>query len=598
MNITGLLRKWAAVLPFFLFIVPFHALAAEPEEVLSINININIDWDYGSGHRTIGTYMVKVTGKVRLTEKEGEWLRYEPVGMRATGKFKQEIIDQNPNSDCFGQVIERIDGFDTVSLTGDNTFLINVNLGHLGKMAAMQYKGNISPGEMFNEKKDSKSDNYSSVLAAGFKITARGGCGNEGYIKEGTIPIALNIFKELTPMGMQGSYTWKSKDDSPWFKIDIGDFHGDRRFNPIKGESTRYRVSWRFGKITPIVQIWYKGKNITEQKSKDVFVGQKVKLEAVVKPQWMSLDKGRWEIEGDIISGWEATEDSAKRIPFEDHEKTEIKFCWIDGNFTGAPMEVKYSGEVDGETVDAKTTINVFKPVATKIEVRPSKNITVGHPVEEADCELFLGKTPATDSPGIKISSELIMPVLPEDNGVERPHLLQYVQRIKEDVLEHHNVAFYHRKNNKWCCDENYPYGGESNRAPHRLMMDDTPGQELGKLTKELHLHNEFDTYLMFIPSANAHDNECSWVPLKVVIWNWAGAVKRIKYQSYDPICDTSTYELLYKERPRPKIQDSSTYPEWSCNIKKNIRKLIGSENYNEEKWKELKDEMEKKKGK
>jgi len=599
MKITGLLRVWSVVLLFFLFIVPFHTFAAEPEEVISINVNINMDWNHrGSGNtRIIGTFMVKVTGKARLTKKKGEFLKYEPVGLRATGKFKQETIQEAEGFDCFGQVIMRTEGSDTVPVTAGK-FLISGNLGHLGKIAAMQYKGNISPEGIINQKKDSKSDNYSSMLATGFKITQRGVCGNEGHIKDGMIPIGLNIFKEFTPMGMNGSYTWKSKDGLPSFMIFIGDFQGDRRFMPNKGQGARYRVSWRFGKVTPIVQIWHKGKNITEQKSKDVFVGQKVKLEAVVKPQWMSLDKGRWEIEGDIISGWEATEDSAQEIPFEDHEKTEIKFCWIEGNYIGAPMEVKYSGKVDGETVDAKTTINVFKPVATKIEVRPSKNITVGHPVEEEDCELFLGKTPATDSPGIKISSELIMPVLPEDNGVERPHLLQYVQRIKEDVLEHHNVAFYHRKNNKWCCDENYPYGGESNRAPHRLMMDDTPGQELGKLTKELHLHDEFDTYLMFIPSANARDKECSWVPLKVVKWSWAGAVKLNKELSYNPPCDTSTYELLYKERPRPKIQESSTYPEWSCNIKKNIRKLIGSENYNEKEWKKLKDEMEKKKGK
>lgn len=599
MNIIGLLREWTVVLLFFLFIVPVHALAAEPEEVISINININMDWNHrgNSTTRTIGTFMVKVTGKARLTKRKGEFLKYEPIGMRATGKFKQETIQEAEGSDCFGQVIMRMEGSDSVPVTAGK-FVINGNLGHLGKIAAMQYKGNISPDGIFNQEKDSRSDNYSSVLVAGFKCTQRGGCGNEDYIKEGTIPIALDIFKELTSMGMHGSYTWKSKDGLPSFKIGIGDFQGDRRFNPIKGQGARYRVSWRFGKITPIVQIWHKGKNITEQKSKDVLVGQKVKLEAVVKPQGMSLDKGRWEIEGDIISGWEATEDSAEEIPFKDHEKTEIKFCWVEGNFTGAPMEVEYSGKVDGETVDAKTTINVFKPVVTKIKVRPSKKITVGHPVEEDPCELFLGKTPADISPGIKMSSEIKMPVLPADKGVERPHLLQYVQRIKEEVLEHHNVNFFHRKNNEWCCDESYPYGGESNRAPHRLEMDDTPGSDLGKLTKELHLHHEFDTYLMFIPSSNAHDNECSWVPLKVVKWSWAGAVKLNKELSYNPPCDTSTYRSLYKVRPRPKIQDCSTHPEWSCNIKKNERKIIGIEDYNEEKWKKLKDEMEKKKGK
>ena len=72
MNITGLLRKWTVVLLFFLFFVPFHTLAAEPEEVISINIDINMDWNHkDSGTtRTTGTFMVKVTGKARLTKKK------------------------------------------------------------------------------------------------------------------------------------------------------------------------------------------------------------------------------------------------------------------------------------------------------------------------------------------------------------------------------------------------------------------------------------------------------------------------------------------------------------------------------------------------
>ena len=596
MNITGLLRKWTAVLLFFLFFVPFYTLASEPKEVISINININMDWNHrGSGNtRTIGSYKVKVTGKARLTEKKGECLKYEPVGMKATGKFKQRTIQEAENFDCSGQVIMRTEGFETVTVSADK-FLIISNLGHLGKVAAMQYKGNFNIESMLDQEERPDSDNYSAMLVAGFKCTQRGGCGNEGYFKEFIIPIGLNIFKNLTPMGMHGSYTWKSKEGLPSFMMGIGDFKGDRRFNPSKGQSTRYRVSWRFGKITPIVQIWYKGKNITEQKSKDVFVGQKVKLEAVVKPQWMSLDKGRWEIEGDIISGWEATEDSAKRIPFEDHEKTEIKFCWIEGNYIGAPMKVTYSGKANGKTVEAKTTINAFKPMVTKIKAQPSKAITVGYPLGPP-CELFLGKTPANVTPGMLITSEIKMPVLPADKGVERPHLLQYVQRIKEEILLHYNQDFFRQANDDWRCDKNYPYGGEKNRAPYKLEMNDTPGSDIGQLTKELHLHDQFDTCLMFIPSANANDDECSWIPLKTVKWSWAGAIKLKKEWEPDLPCDKSTYRILYKVKPRPKIQDCSTHPEWSFNVEDNQRNKFGVKG--EEKWKACVDEMRKKIGK
>ena len=565
MNITALLRKWAAVLPFFLFIVPFHALAAEPEEVLSINININIDWDYGSGHRTIGTYRVKVTGKARLTEKEGEWLRYEPVGMRATGKFKQEIIDQNPNSDCFGQVIARIDGFDTVSLTGDNTFLINVNLGHLGKMAAMQYKGNISPGEMFNEKKDSKSDNYSSVLAAGFKITARGGCGNEGYIKEGTIPIALNIFKELTPMGMQGSYTWKSKDDSPWFKIDIGDFQGDRRFNPIKGQSTRYRVSWRFGKITPIVQIWYKGKNITDSNN-DVLVGRRVKLEAVAQPQWMSLDEGKWEIEGDIIEDYKVSQDHEKAevINVEKYDEPVIEFVWKDGGFFGISQKVKYSGTVEKKEVIAETTFNVFEPKARTI-IYPAPSALL-EPVDYR-CELILGGNARGDY-GMTIKSRVEMPPLFKD----QPFRTQFVQLTKVDawIQQDYKKSSYSLLNDSikdFALDTEYPYtDGSSN-----IVLNDTPGGPLNMSYNQMFIKNQFQSYLMFLPSGSRNDPECVWINLQRIDWDWAGSARRIDAAA--PKCKDA-FKITYSKAPGKYLADISDLPIWS-------QKKIGSPGFN-----------------
>ena len=232
----------------------------------------------------------------------------------------------------------------------------------------------------------------------------------------------------------------------------------------------------------------------------------------MVRPQGVTLDNGRWEIDDGIISGWKATADSAQLIPFKDHDKKEIEFCCVKGKFTGAPLKISYSGRADGKTVRAEATINVFQPIVTEIKVRPSKQISLGKPVKPP-CELFLGRTPATVWPGIKISSEIKMPVLPADKGVERPHLLQYVQRIKEDVLRHYNRDFFEMANDDWRCDERYPYGGESNRAPYRLEMDDTPGSDVGQLTKELHHYDEFDTCLMFIPSANANDHACSWVP-------------------------------------------------------------------------------------
>jgi hypothetical protein len=604
MDLVNLLRTVIAGFILVFFSAPSTLLASDFKEKIPIRVQVNIDWTH-KGRRTLtrGHFMVNVTGSADLVKKKRDFLKYLPSDMRALCKYKEEETMMDPKDKCFGKVIHRIEGSGSVSFPqeyksiSDGQFIMSVHLGQLGKIAASRYTGNADPESFYEECKDCRDDNYEWMMVVPLKATYQQLC-DQPYSKEGMVHASLIVFKELTPEGMHGSYSWNSDGEGHHTgRVHIMDFHGTRRFGPPEGEGAHYRVSWVFGEVKPVVQIWCERKNITDQKSKDVLIGQKVKLEAVVKPQGMSLDKGSWEIEGDIIAGWEATEDSAKLIPFKDHDKKEIKFCWVEGNFTGAPMKVKYSGKADGKTVDATTTINVFKPVVTKIKARPSKHITVGYPLNPP-CELFLGKTPANVTPGILITSEIKMPVLPADKGVERPHLLQYVQRIKEEVLLHHNVNFFHEVNDEWCCDEKYPYGGEANRAPYRLEMNDTPGSDIGELTKELHHRDEFDTCLMFIPSANAHDNECSWVPLKVVKWGWAGAVKLDKEMSPNLPCNASTYRFLYKVRPRAKIQDCSTHPVWSCNIKKNKRKIIGIEDHNDEKWKELKEEMEKKKAK
>jgi hypothetical protein len=603
MDFVSLLRTVIAAFILVFFTAPPTLLASDFKEKIPIRVQFNIDWTH-KGRRTFtkGHFMVNVTGSADLVKKKRDFLKYQPSDMKALCTYKEEETMIDPKHRCFGKVVHRIQGSGAVAFPAvykgisEGQFLMSVHLGQLGKIAASRYTGNVDPESFYEECKDCRDDNYEWMMVVPLRATYQQLC-DQPYSKEGMVHVSLIVFKELTPEGMHGSYSWNSDGKGHHTgRVHIMDFHGTRRLAPPEGEGAHYRVSWIFGEVKPVVQIWCERDNITDQKSKDVLVGQKVKLEAVVKPQGMSLDKGRWEIEGDIISGWEATKDSATLIPFKDHDKTEIKFCWVEGNFTGAPMKVKYSGDADGKKVDAKTTINVFKPMVKKIKARPSKHISVGYPLNPP-CELFLGKTPANVTPGILLTSEIKMPVLPADKGAERPHLLQYVQRIKEEVLHHFNQDFFRQANDDWRCDKRYPYGGEGNRAPYKLDMNDTPGSDIGQLTKELHHRDEFDTCLMFIPSPNAHDNDCSWVPLKAVKWSWAGAIKLKKEWEPDLPCDTSTYRFLYKVKPGPKIQDCSTHPVWSFNIKKNEKKKFGIQGHHEKEWKELVDEMKKKMG-
>ncbi len=47
-------------------------------------------------------------------------------------------------------------------------------------------------------------------------------------------------------------------------------------------------------------------------------------------------------------------------------------------------MKVKYTGEVDGKTVEGKTTINVFQSLIETFKVKPSKGISVDYGLRDA----------------------------------------------------------------------------------------------------------------------------------------------------------------------------------------------------------------------
>lgn len=624
MSFNDFLGKKIIVFFSLVLISPFFSLAVDPDKNIPIRIQVNIEWDHPpkSGNtRSIGSFMLRVTGKAKVFEEDGELLRYEPVGMQAFAKIKTEDIMEDPNDKCYGKVISRIEGSGSVPITlptqSSNGFIMDVALGHLGKIAALQQMGRaaeVIKAMMEKEEKESSNDNYTVWLSGSFNATFQSGlCDGPVNTEKDAMPFSVRIFKELTDSGMSGSYTWKS--DKGLHSVDIRDFHGTKIFGPPQdGTEVKHRVSWTFGETEPIVQIWYKNKegeeiNITDKKNQDVLIGQKVKLEAVVKPAGMSLSDGEWEFDDSkIISGWEATKQKAELKPFEDHNEKQIEFCWVDGSFSGVPKKVKYSGTAEGKTVEAETTFNVFKPNLKEESIVPAGKVTVGlMPEENSDkfyCALYPGEISldsegqAPGNVGMFISHHIEMPYLPQDEGYKRPHLLQYVQIIKEDMLMNSADGIYWQMNNeKWCCDKNYPYSLsiEKNRTSHSIEMNDTPHQDIDKLTKELHIQDNFQTYLMFFPSQDPNDKDCVWIPLRLIKWEWAAAVTK-KGDVADFDCNQNNYFPLYKAAPQIlKKTDCSEHPEWSCNVENNKMKRIGTEGYSEKKWKELKAEKEKK---
>jgi hypothetical protein len=450
-----------------------------------------------------------------------------------------------------------------------------------------------TPGLQKPIDKKLKTDIYTFVLTVPMATTLTEQSNPCSRYKTSPWPtgVGLNAYMNLTKWGMVGSYSWTSKELDTG--LQIRDYPNQTQFEPQKGEgNVKYRVSWNFGKIKPIVKIWrqYKDRepeDITDAKpiKVPVIVGEKIILEAEILPNDTGVTNGEWKIDDKkVIAGYEADAQKGKvlNLTKEDCKKKKIEFYWINGSFSGTPENITYSADSEKGQVKGETTITVFKPNVTTKEKKPSREITVG-PFENSNCRLYLGKlkiiNPPEGKPGMLISHEIKMPT----QFSNQPHLLWYVQRIKEEALEYHTGDYFQKVNKEWCLDTHYPYA-KMEPGPNNVQMNDSPGYDLGLLIKEVHIQDQFETYLMFIPSGSPEDKNCVWIPLKVVEWGWGAAVKRTVDWDENPPCDDKTFKFLYGYYTNPTENDCKKHPEWSCNVKKNERKKI-----NEDTWEKSK---------
>lgn len=568
------------------FFIPSQAVAKNKfEKTIPISINIHSKWDYRQGnHRVIGFYNSNIQGTANLMEEKGEFIRYSSKNLFASYKLKEDHIDMSPDSRCFGKIVEIRDGKGSGKV---KNFILDIFLGQTGKFTWIASQGKAPTPEELKIPKDV----YQVMMEAEGRFTIKkkpdNGC-EPVKATSGIFAIGFIVgIAEIQPWGSTGSYSWQGdiryKDEKVKLMVP----------SPTPLRATHYQVSWTFGEVKPVVRIYREEKDITDKKSEDVIVGKKVKLKAKVFPEGSGAPQGKWEIGGKIVSGWYADASRATLKPFQDYDKLEIEYFWVDGEFMGRPQTVKYSGQVNGKDVSAKTTFHVFKP---KIKLKSEKvdhaeMITVGV-LPDKTCDVYPGNIISykKGTPGIIISHEIEMPPM---NG-ETQHLLQHVQLVKGDRLLHHNFDYSRKSNDQWCLDTEYPYMG---RAPYKIEMEDTPSMELGKLTKECHVQDDFLTYLMFIPSSNPEDENAIWIPLRLIKWDWAVGVKKGKDLPLDAPCDKTTYKPIYEVPPRVKGKENiSVHPEWSCNIdpkkdkdeKGSKFEIIGYQGYADDKWKSL----------
>jgi len=568
------------------------APGASPDEEMHTTITIKMEWDkqFDRTHET-GSASVSITGKIKLAEEDGEFLQYEPKGLNATYDFEFERVMTDPGDECYGKTILEESG----SGSATPEFDFQAMLGSIGQMHNIQYQatsgGAFDVGKMMGMASGDGFDAYTFmlVLPGGVNTTQNRMCpGSETRAVPRTMVFQMRC-KELTASAPSGSYQWSSNVDwssgqTPPMEVFIGSCDGTEFLGPQRGGGeVSYSVDWDFGDPKPIVVIEYEEDNITDDEV-DVMIGRKVKLKAKALPEGLSITNPSWEIDRDlIVAGYESRLTGARIVPFEQgaFEKPELEFFYKKGSFGGLESKIKFTGGIDSTEVEAEATMKVFQPEIGRADVLPWGSVTVG-PHSDGACHVYLGSVPANRD-GMEIQHEIVMPWVDEDQ-----HLLQHVQRIKEELLEYRGETYISQSNSEWCLDTHYPAGNRP-PAPREAWFIDSPGPSiLPRSTKEIHVHDQFETYLMFKPSANQEDPDAIWVPMEVQRWDWAVGVQCSTSQD-DPPCSSATCAQIYAIVPDPAPERWPAHPEWDCNVTSNQRVKVGFD-YREadkEKWDE-----------
>jgi hypothetical protein len=567
------------------------------DDVIDALISVNIKGTYEDNRRQhVGSLTIIATGKIKNESKAIGFNQYLPEGMNATYNYEYKEIDLNPPQGCPPLALEE-KGSGSVKVVSvmagpsDTTgaFLLQVFTGPIGKTNMLQFTKRAGPDTITHLSKEPVSDNYMFLFApVTMKITkkVRRKCPQYEYDEQDNKRVfALRVpFAELKQEKMSGSYSWQSKK-FPYKNLgmEVTNLQGNITYKPKKEPGdVEYKVNWVFGKVKPEVQIYQITDadkeprditNITEPKN--ILVGQKVKLEAKVIPAADPGQEGAWNIpENRVIKGFQATPEKGEVLLFKDNKTKRVEFFFIDGSPSGRDEKISYTATVDGKKIEGKTTFKVWEPEAN-VQPIPSPKVTIGYMNKAGQTWLYLGilsdYVKPAGIPGIEIKSKITMPRPFSDTD----HFLEYIQLIKEDitVLTNDGYSDYTGSDGKWMLDSTYPYNGLV--AKEKIDMNDTPGQQLGQSVKEMNTAEEFKTYLMFRPTP--HDENSTWVPLKLVEWKWKASAVRVKdwdRNSYNVQPDE--FKLVKPETPKPVKTNwegpPSNYPQWDENIKKNAK--------------------------
>jgi hypothetical protein len=601
-------RLLASALCLFLGILrPMPCAGFDPDQDrLNVTIQIFASWsldDLTPDRKAEGTASATITGTIErqsgFSLGREETIRYQG-DLTANYRWDSRYyFFESCNDCCPSGLLARETGAGSAPV---DHFRMQVHLGELGKKVARE-KGCSHPVDGVYG-----FSTYFSFNTSVEHIYSLDSCYPAGWPwRRKTVGrgFSLGAHKVLDASGLWGSYEWKSREDTLEIlnrDIDVAvwDHCGNTVLQygnevPENPQGNMHlRVSWRIGKVKPIIKIWQvsgEPRDITDALKDEVpaIIGRKVRLEARVFPPGSANGDGEWTIEGDPIADYNADDEQGEVVQLEQEDccKKTIEFLWPEGSFEGTPRRVTYELDIPKGPVKGETLITVYEP-KEKVETTAAEESTVG-PTPDG-CMMNYGRIAhdaptgqwSAEPPGVNFTGEVTMP---KPFG-GRPYNLAWVQRIKEKRwvrLGHYRqgemyFTWQESSNKKWCLDGHFPYAGKVGGE-----FQDSPGLELHRSTDEVHVNDAYQSDLVFLPCADVHDDRCAWVPLKRVEWNWKAGARRKGEIGWDPVlCTKDVYPLCYGPPAEPTVQDLAEHPEWDCNVEDNRWRDINEGEWNQ----------------
>jgi len=520
-------------LSVILFLIPFSALGQsgdidEDKNELDANISLSISWkkhdeQKKSNLEESGSISANVTGKLVLIEnRQGMTVFYpDESGLQAQANYQNLTTDKKS-----GEVYYTAQGSGTVQIVSPASVTDAQKQGHLewmgftgpaGVAHAMQLSGEVDPMAIMQAMTgNQKMDHYTFYLTVPIHtvITDKDGNTNEGSV---VIHFGLNG-DELKSGSNSGSASWNSEELEYGFQYQK---FMETKYEPPESGDVKYQANWSFGEPPPGVEIHRQtnGKwvNITDD-TVPVFVGENIKLRAVIIPEDKDTGNGQWSIPGQTIKEFKVKDDSghAYWLNEKDLKAQEVDFYWWNGE---GGLEVQYTtNTTNDKKLTAKATFDVKEPgIVFHPQIGEGVFCIANVKYKDVDGMIHESRELMMDSKtGYTIRFE--HDSLP---GEFQAGSTQYVQYVYTEgrVTSHKDLLSGPCKQiNIEGLDKTYPYSA----GP---QTTDIPGIPVSLYDLTIDVENKFIMQLMYKPDTAGS----IFVPISEINWNWTGKANREK---------------------------------------------------------------------